>query len=271
MNHPLPHPDELEQLLAAIRGSANYRNISPDLIRRIGTRELAVRSNLKEAIKATKTKLHQVAGAYVERTQYERWFHDIEATSDPEALRVACRTAMAGHASSRERLGIIERFYNELFTHLGNISSVLDLACGLNPLALPWMPLSISAYYACDLDAELIRFIDSFLKSRGVGGGAEVCDLLAGPPPVVTDVAFLFKTMPVLDQLQRDGGLEVLRSIAAAQIVVSYPTRSLGGRGKGFGQTYTEKFTAMAQHEGWQYEQLEFPGELVFIIRRGTA
>jgi 16S rRNA (guanine(1405)-N(7))-methyltransferase len=271
MKHPLPHPDELEQLLAAIRASANYRSISPELIRRIGTRELAVRSNLKEAIKATKTKLHQVAGAYVERTQYERWLHAIQAANDPEALRAACRTAMAGHVSSRERLGIIERFYNELFAHLGSVSSVLDLACGLNPLALPWMPSSISAYYACDLDAELIGFVDTFLKHAGMSGRAEVCDLLAGLPSVATDVALLLKTVPVLDQLQRDGGLEVVRSIAATQIVVSYPTRSLGGRGKGFGQTYTEKFTTMAQHEGWQYKQLEFPGELVFIIRRGGA
>jgi 16S rRNA (guanine(1405)-N(7))-methyltransferase len=259
---------DLEQLMAAVLASATYRHISPELIQRIGLRELAARSSLKEAIKATKSKLHQVATVYVERTTYADWLEQLQAAADPGAFRAACQAAMAGHVSSRERLGIVERFYREIFAYLGPINSVVDLACGLNPLALPWMPATITAYYAYDLDATLVGFVDSFLKLTGVGGGAEVRDLLAGPPPVVVDLALVLKTLPVLDQLQRDGGINLLRGIAARHMVVSYPTRSLGGRGKGFVQTYAARFTALAAEEGWQYTQLEFPGELVFVVHR---
>jgi 16S rRNA (guanine(1405)-N(7))-methyltransferase len=57
---------QLDKLLEAIQSSSKYRHIDIDLIRAIGTSELEKRRTLKEAIKATKNKLHQVGGAYQE-------------------------------------------------------------------------------------------------------------------------------------------------------------------------------------------------------------
>ena len=40
--------DALDNLAAAIQATPKYRHLTPDLIRRLGERELAVRGNFKE-------------------------------------------------------------------------------------------------------------------------------------------------------------------------------------------------------------------------------
>src|SRR3954454_15558408 len=161
-------PDDITGLIASVQSSQKYAAISEDMIRSIGLRELAARRNLKEAIKATKNKLHQVAGAYLDaRLPYDDWLALLEAaaaadrqpTTDDRplsnsklkplplsaakgqnsALARACLAIMRHHASTRERLPILESFYATTLASLGPVRSVLDLACGLNPLALPWM------------------------------------------------------------------------------------------------------------------------------------
>ena len=47
---------ELQKLVEAVAASAKYSQVSPDLIRAIGRRELTVRRSWKAAVKATKTK-----------------------------------------------------------------------------------------------------------------------------------------------------------------------------------------------------------------------
>ena len=55
---------DLERLVQAVRLSPKYRTVSRKLIRSIGAIELDRRGKWKQAVKATKNKLHQVAAAY---------------------------------------------------------------------------------------------------------------------------------------------------------------------------------------------------------------
>src|SRR5947209_5050627 len=132
----------LQQLLEAIQASAKYRHIDAKFIRSVGEGEMEKRRNLKEAIKATKNKLHQVGAAYQENTpRYSRWLEALREASqagDTELLQATCREIMKPHASTRERLPVLSRFYSELLKDMAPVRSVLDIACGLNPLAIPW-------------------------------------------------------------------------------------------------------------------------------------
>ena len=74
-----PQPDNIAELIQAVQSSQKYAAVSEAMIRAIGLRELAARRNLKEAIKATKNKLHQVAGAYLDaRLPYDKWLALLE-------------------------------------------------------------------------------------------------------------------------------------------------------------------------------------------------
>src|SRR5215212_1870408 len=75
--------DDLTELIKSVRSSSKYAAISEAMIGAIGLRELAARRNLKEAIKATKNKLHQVAGAYLDaRLPYNDWLALLAAAAD---------------------------------------------------------------------------------------------------------------------------------------------------------------------------------------------
>nr|AIA18848.1 Ribosomal RNA methyltransferase (FmrO) [uncultured bacterium] len=276
--------NDITELIASVRGSSKYGSISEAMIRSIGLRELAARRNLKEAIKATKNKLHQVAGAYLDgRLPYDDWLALLDEARQADGVidaggsptlhaqfRLACRQIMRNHASTRERLPILEDFYAATLASLGQVSSVLDLACGLNPLTLPWMPLAPDArYYACDIYADMIAFLNGFFTRAGLEGQTEECALAAGAPNVQVDLALVLKALPPLDQQAKHAGRDLLRALNARHILVSFPAQSLGGRGKGMAENYEQRFRTLADSEGWAIERFVFPTELAFLVRKG--
>ena len=268
-----PQDKRLEELVGAVVESPKYHAVSEDLIRRIGLRELVARRNLKEAIKATRNKLHQVAGAYLDgRPDYAAWAEQLAtaAQAGDSELRRASLQIMQHHASTRERAAILESFYAQALAGLPPIRSVLDVACGLNPLARPWMPLAADvAYYACDIYSDMIGFLNDYFRIAGVRGQAQVCDLVGDPPGQPVDLALVLKVLPPLEQLDKRAGLNLLRALNAEYLLVSFPARSLGGRDKGMVEHYAGRFLALAAAEDWPVERFEFATELAFRVKKG--
>ncbi len=260
----------LENLIAEVLASAKYRNVSPDVVRVIGIRELTAQRNLRDAIKATKNKLHQVGGSYLDvKPDYVEWMDQLTAASDPVALQMACLAIMQHHASTRERLVILERFYAEIFAHLPPIHVVLDVACGMNPLAHAWMPLAAnSRYLACDIYADMVGLVNAFLTHAKINGRAWVCDLVSTPPSEEADLVLALKVLPVLEQIEKGAALRLLQRLNAPWIVVSFPAHSLGGRNKGMAAHYEQWLRGIVAGETWEMTKLSFANEVVFLVRK---
>jgi 16S rRNA (guanine(1405)-N(7))-methyltransferase len=264
---------QLDSLVKSIVESSKYRRVSAELIEHIGLRELAARRNFKDAVKATKNKLHQVGGAFLDSNlPYDTWtaeLADAAQANDQEQLRRTCVAIMQRHASTRERVRLLDTFYTTIFAGLPPIRSVLDLGCGFHPLALPWMQLERDvAYYACDIFADMMAFLNSFFRLIDVHGQAQVCDLAAAPPTQPVDLALAFKLLPTLEQLDKNAGFQLLQAINATYMLVSFPVRSLGGHNKGMAEQYEHRFQQLIQAQGWAFERFEFATELVFRFRK---
>ena len=262
---------QLDELVAAVLASPKYHAITPDFVRSVGSRELAKRRTWKEAVKATKNKLHQVAGAYLEAgTQYAAWLDELERASrsgDRERFLKACTQVMSHHSSTAERLALLDRFYATTLTDLPPIHSILDVGCGLNPLAIPWMPLEEGAdYYAVDIYQDMVDFLNRFMALTLVRGHAQAGDVLQGYPSDPVDVALVLKGLPCLEQVDKSAGRRLLDTLDAAHLLVSFPVHSLGGRSKGMAATYEAHFRQLVAGRGWQIERFEFTTELVFRI-----
>ncbi|MEZ4861093.1 MAG: hypothetical protein R3C14_07300 [Caldilineaceae bacterium] len=263
--------DELALLVATVLQSAKYRHVTPDLVRTIGAQELSKRRNLKAAVKATKNKLHQTVGAYWQGEQdYTAWLSALaNAASDPRLLRTVAQTIMAHHASTQERLPILDEFYPTILGGLPPIHSILDLACGLNPLTIPWMPLTGQVHYqACDIAGDQVDFLRQALPLLGVTGDAALCNLLQEIPAYQADVVLLLKTLPCLEQVDPAIGVHLLEKIDAPVVIVSFPAHSLGGRRKGMTTTYPAHLRALLQSSTWRIEEFTFATELVFRLTR---
>jgi 16S rRNA (guanine(1405)-N(7))-methyltransferase len=261
---------ELAALVAAVREGAKYRHLDSGLVEAVAAAELAKGRNFKESVKATRNKLHQVAGAYLpDRPDYAAWFKVIHRAANDEEQRAAYRQVMAYHASTRERLPFLDTFYSTVLGDLPPIHSVLDLACGLNPLAAAWIPLAADArYYACDIYQDQIDFLNRVFQQSGQPGQAYMGNLLADVPSQAADVALLLKTIPCLEQVDKSIGPRLLAQINAPVLVVSFPARSLGGRSKGMVQNYADHFAELVAGQPWRVARFDFPTEMVFRLIR---
>jgi 16S rRNA (guanine(1405)-N(7))-methyltransferase len=266
-----PPDPAVGQVVAMVRASAKYRHIDPALVEVLAARQVAAGMRPKDAAKAVKNKLHQVAGAYqVEPLHDDTWLAEVRrCVQQGTDLRPLCRAQMARHASTRERLPILDEFYSAVFAGLPPVRSLLDLACGLNPLALPWMALAPGAtYWACDIYADQVELLNHWFGVVGQAGQAFLCDLVNSTPPHQADVALLLKAIPCLQQVDREVGGHLLAAVDAPTLIVSYPAHSLGGRKHGMPEQYAAQFARLVEGRPWQIETFHFPTELVFRIRR---
>jgi len=260
----------LVKLETAVFNSQKYRHISPELVRRIGREELAKRPRLKEATKATKNRLHQIGGAYLDsQPKYGRLLTQLQQSSD---LRDTCRTIMRQHSSTRERLPILDQFYSTIFADLPPIHSVMDIASGFNPLARAWMPLAAHASYtAYDIYGDMMAFLQNAMRLmvHEADTPAQIGiqqDVVGQPPTERAQLALILKTLPVLEMVDKTAVSRLLDTIQADYLLISFPTRSLGGRGKGMEQNYERLFAEWATGRGWNWQRHLFDGELAFLV-----
>ena len=269
---------DLDKLVTAVSQSTKYENVSPELIRRVGADELAKRRSYKEALKATKNKLHQVGGAYQDsKIDYDKVLALLEISSrglvlsgvevDAEAQRESLIEVMRLHTSTRERLWILDDFYADVLACLPPIESVMDIACGLNPLARSWMRLGENGtYLAYDIYADMMQFLGDYFALAGIPGKAEVRDVVDAPPTEPVDLVLLLKTLPVLTQIDKTAVPRLLDSLQAKYLLISFPSKSLGGRSKGMVQNYEAQFESWIEGRSWTVNRFEFDNELAFLV-----
>lgn len=264
-------PETLEALVVQVRRNPKYRAICESVIRQIGRRALLSQPRLKEAVKATRNKLHQIGGAYFTRPpDYVRWLEWLrKAHGDPDRLRRVCQEILKTHASTRERLPILERFYGEILGEIGPVRTVLDLACGLNPLAIPWTGLSPETrYLAVDMYADLADFLNAVFPLLGISGWAECRNVLEAVPMEPFDLALLLKALPCLEQITPGASEMVLGHLNARHVLISFPVHSLSGAEKGMRTHYEKQFGALIGSRSWRVRRFEFATELAFLLER---
>jgi 16S rRNA (guanine(1405)-N(7))-methyltransferase len=265
--------EQLDELIRLVQASDKYAHIDSSLIKEIGRGELAKRASLKEAVKATRNKLHQVGSSYQEiAIPYASWIKLLanlpHSLSDPEVMQFLAGNRRM-HASTSERSFIEEKFFQESLAPFAPVESILDLACGLNPLNYRFMPLAEHCeYFACDIYQDMVNYLNQFFAHFEINGKAEVCDLAHQIPSQKVQVALLLKTIPCLEQIDKNAGLRLLEGLNAEVIVVSFPSRSLGGKSKGMAQNYEAHFNQLIAGKSWQVTKIEFPGELTFMVRK---
>ena len=265
-----PSPAAIDEVVAAVQQGAKYTSVDVALIAALAIQELAKGRRPREAVKEVKSRLHQsVAAYYAGRPDFSAWRDLLVQASSLEQLRTACCAIMAMHHSTRERLPSLDTFYATVLGDLSGVETVLDLGCGLNPLALPWMGLpATAAYLACDVDHAQMEFLGWWFDFQQQPGRSFVWNLLDGAPqfPASVDIAFLLKIVPCLEQQDRRMAERLLDNLAARVLVVSFPAQSLGGRRKGMVDTYTRRMDELAAGRRWRIARFDFPSEVVFRV-----
>jgi 16S rRNA (guanine(1405)-N(7))-methyltransferase len=232
---PAPQ-DALAEVVAALAAARKYRDVAPGVLRRVAVAALAIERRSAAALKRAKAKLHQIHAAFLPEASLARATESLARLPDdptPTAIESCSAEVLACHASTRERRPPRAALYRDLFARTGPPRSIVDLGCGLHPFALPSMGLPRAmAYEAVDLDVRMVGLVAAFFKKVGQRGHARAHDLLGDEPLPAGDVAFLLKLLPTLERQSRGAAARLLDRVDARALVLSFPTRALGGRGE---------------------------------------
>ena len=261
--------DEIELVTTRVTSSRRYRAVDPSLVRRLAGEEIPRARTREEAVKRVKRRLHQAVGAFARGTArvdaiVEAWHGDL---ADP-AFREACIAAMATHASTAERVPHLATFFPAIWELTGVPASLLDLGCGLGPLALPWMGLpSTTPINATDADTGVLRRVEAFLELVDQPHRTQNLDLSRATVDEAVDVALLLKLVTTLDRLDPDAATRLVRGLRAGHAVVSFTRQSLGGRSRGMERTYRQRMDRLASEvDAGEVREASVANELVFVM-----
>ena len=123
-------------------------------------------------------------------------------------------------------------------------------------------------YYAYDIYKDMTNFLNDLMTIINIQGCAQSCDVIQSCPTHHVDLAFMLKTIPCLEQVDKTATLHLLDIIDADRLLISFPVHSLGGRKKGMAANYEARFRELVAHKNWSIERFEFASELVFRIAK---
>jgi 16S rRNA (guanine(1405)-N(7))-methyltransferase len=288
-------PDRsIDSFVQEILSNRKYRalNLPEETVRDLLEKELAAgKTSPKEALKMVKHRLHNIVALYLGDPDYDAAAAEFTAAfkqessepsaaaeftaaferepgERPAAVQAVCQQMLAAHASTLERLPVLEEFYTRIFAVTGTPDTILDLACGLNPFAWPWMGLPASTrYHAYDIHRPRVDCINHYFALQGLEPLAEARDILVAPPEIEADVAFFFKEAHRFEQRRRGACRPFWEALNVRWLLISLPSSSLTGRHDLADQHRRLVYSAIAGLP-WQVTELLVGNEMVFCVKK---
>ena len=263
----------MDQLVESILQNRNYRelDIPKETVMDLIQRETDSGLDEKTIMKNVRKKMHNIIAPYLGDPSYSEavaWLETAYISKNADAIKQTCIQILTQHASTRERVPYLKDFYQQIYNLTGKPGSILDLACGLNPISIPWMELPMKTeYHAYDIHTPRVKFINQFLILAGRQPLAEVKDILVNPPAIKADVAFFFKEAHRLEQRRKGANRDLWKSLNVDTLLVSLPINSLSGQHDLSGQM-RHLVENTIRGFSWSLQEIIIGNELIFLIKK---
>ncbi|MBS3151825.1 hypothetical protein J4230_00285 [Candidatus Woesearchaeota archaeon] len=172
---------------------------------------------------------------------------------------------LESHRSTKERLGIYDKLYSFIFSITCRPKTILDLACGLNPLT--YKNIGNDIYFiAVELTEYDCGKIKEYFERENIKGEVIRADLRTYNTFPSADLCFMFK---ILDSLGGNNNLiaeNLIRSVKAKYIVASFSTKNV----KGKKMNYPKRgwFEIMLRRIGYRFVKFDTNNEVFYIIKK---
>ncbi len=221
-------------------------------------------------IKNVRAELRKVYGAFILK-EYEKKNKILKKLIDENDIDTHIELLKL-HKSTNERLGHYKELYERIFENVKGKAVILDLACGLNPIANIFVRDKIKKYYASDISSEDCKFLKEYFSKTRIDNEVFPLDLvekesLKKLSKIKCDVCFIFKTLDGLERVERNITEKLFKSLDTKLIAVTFPTLSLSGvrEIKEYRRVWLEKLLEKLQ---WKYEKILIENELLYLIEK---
>lgn len=229
----------------------------------------------KNIISKTRSQLRIIYGVFIKEpsSNLKKILNEI-STYDDEKINLI----LASHQSSYERLNYYQEIYKKIFSILFDLKlkkdfSILDLACGFNPIAYKYLPIKPTYYLASDLSNQDMNFIKDFFIKTKISGDAISLDLtnLKSIEKLNSlqnfDVCFLFKALDSLESSSRHISKKLISNLNCKFFVVSFPTKTLGGK-KQILESKRSWFEKFCEKNNYILHTTDLNNELFYIFSK---
>lgn len=174
---------------------------------------------IKEIIKLARAELRIISGSFKQQTNL----------SNLNPNKNNLNEILSRHSSTKERLN----YYPELTNLISElkIKSILDLGCGINPIALADKDL---IYYASDINKQDLELVERFFNNNKIPGKTFVFDVreietsYKELPSV--DLCLLFKVLDVVEKKGHKLAEKIIKLVNAQYFLISFSTKTLSGK-----------------------------------------
>jgi hypothetical protein len=165
------------------------------------------------------------------------------------------------HSSTKERINFYPQL-KEIIKKL-KVHSILDLGCGLNPLALADKSL---VYYASDINKEELKIVESYFQKNKIEGRVFVCDLnkVSNCSLPDADLCLILKVFDILGNKDYETAKEVLEKVRSNHLIVSFSTRTLSG--KPMNVPRRAWFERLLESLCYKFEIIKSDNEIFYIV-----
>ena len=253
-----------EAALSRLLGSKNYRDLCPDIVRREFERQLTRQPDAARAEKAARERLHALSLAFMTPGEIKAARACLKAYAEGD--EGALNRALMLHASTRERLPVCAELYARLREECGEIASVFDAACGINPLLLG--SLGFSDVLGWDINGAAAALVNDWAAAAGWRVRAECRDVTLSLPEGHFDLMLAMKLLPVLETNEKGSAMALLKGVDARLFLVTFPTRSLCGRAGGMEKSYSTWFESALTDEFVIRSRFLVGSELCYLVEK---
>ncbi len=143
--------------------------------------------------------------------------------------------------------------------------SILDLGCGLNPIALARPGIF---YYALDINQEDLQLVAEFFQQEGVHGTTKVYDLREIAPGDLppSDLCLLLKILDVIEKRGHKLAERILQTIKTRYFLISFSTKTLSG--KPMNHPQRGWIIRLVERLGYQYEEIKLSKEIYYLVKK---
>lgn len=246
-------------LVSAIKEKRELRGVA-DIVVRQALQDYTIKhrikfsllssSEAKELIKIIRAQLRRLTG------QYQKSVKSREKMFQMKDIQ----KILESHSSTAERIS----FYPALKKIISNLKplSILDVGCGLNPLAITTPKIE---YYACDINEGELSIVHEFFKKKKIIGKTFVCDIRNPDTKFpAADVCLIFKVLDLLDKKKYILTENILKKISCKHFLISFSSKKLSGKRMNFPER--RWFEAILEKNNFEYKKIYFENEIFYLI-----
>lgn len=211
------------------------------------------KADVKILIKDVRAELREYSGRF---KLPEKKVSELLENNDMQGL-------LNSHLSTRERLD----FYPELKKFISplHISSILDLGCALNPIALSSKEIH---YYASDIDTKNLEIVKKYFEKNSFPGETFIYDLrnIDSNNLPKADLCILFKVLDIIENKGHKLAEKIITKISSRYFLVSFATKKISGKAMKFPERHW--FELMLTRLGFKFETIHSSNEIFYLIKK---